>query len=67
MNEEAENPSNERQAGTNEIDTGAQNSELKELVREIFKIIPSYYDKSEAEQIELLIKDYVEKQLKQRR
>lgn len=38
--------------------------ELKELVKKIFEIIPSYYDETEARQIEALIKNYVERKLK---
>lgn len=34
--------------------------QLEQLVREIFKIIPSYYDEREAEEIKELIKKYIE-------
>lgn len=41
--------------------------ELVELVKEIFKVIPSYYDRCEAKQVEDLIRAFVEKKLQERR
>jgi hypothetical protein len=41
-------------------------AELKKLVCKIFKIIPSYYDETEANEIEELITQYVNNILKQR-
>lgn len=41
--------------------------ELVELVKDIFNIIPSYYDRREAKQVEDLIRAYVEKKLQERR
>lgn len=38
------------------------NDKLNELVNNIFKIIPSYYDESEAEQIKQLINEYVDQE-----
>lgn len=42
-------------------------TELAELVKEIFKVIPSYYDRREAKQVEDLIRAFVEKKLQERR
>ena len=42
----------------NQVDTA-----LVDLVREIFEIIPSYYDEQEAAEISNLIKRYVETRL----
>lgn len=39
--------------------------ELDELVREIFNIIPSYYEESEARQVRQLISEYVVRKLRQ--
>ena len=36
---------------------------LDRLVREIFEIIPSYYDEREAERVALLIRVYLRRQL----
>ena len=43
------------------------NQDLIELVKEIFNIIPSYYDRREARQVEDLIRAFVEKKLQERR
>lgn len=34
-------------------------NEIKELVKKIFEIIPSYYDEREAEEVERLIKEFI--------
>ncbi len=41
--------------------------DLTELVKDIFNIIPSYYDRREAKQVEELIRAFVEKKLQERR
>lgn len=38
---------------------------IKELVEKIFSIIPSYYDKYEAEKIEKLISEFIEENKKE--
>jgi hypothetical protein len=51
--------------GSDESDEKQPDPELDELVRVIFDIIPSYYDKDEAAAIAALIRDYVERKSKQ--
>lgn len=41
------------------------NDELEKLVQEIFQVIPSYYDKKEADKVKKLILDFLNKLLKQ--
>ncbi|MEN3325866.1 MAG: hypothetical protein V7638_673 [Acidobacteriota bacterium] len=45
-----------------ELDDQAD-AELVDLVRQIFEIIPSYYDEREAAEIRSLVKGYVETRL----
>ncbi len=47
--------------------TDDADKELVELVKEIFSIIPSYYDRREAKQVEDLIRAFMEKKLQERR